>query len=349
MPRLRLYRLSLPLREPYRLSFATLHAFDSFLVTAEGDGRIGLGEITPLPGYGAETADTVLAAWRELGGDRSARRERAQGMAAKAPMFASGVMCALETWEAGEDSLLFRQPRQPVPLAALCPGEDPDAMRAAAQRLLGEGYRSLKIKIGGGDIGTDLERIEAAADAAQGAEIRVDANQRLSAEDALRTARALEPLPNALLEQPFAPEAWDEFAHLAARTSTPLMLDESIWTSADIDRAGTIGARLVKLKLCKHPGIAATHALLDHARELGLDVVFGNGVQSVVGNHYEALLHEDAAIARASEGNGFLKIADTLLPHALHVNAGLLFDGGLDGVDAVLETFSAATETSFTI
>ena len=38
------------------------------------------------------------------------------------------------------------------------------------------------------------------------------------------------PVPVALIEQPFAPPEWEEFAALAAECSVPLMLDESIWS-----------------------------------------------------------------------------------------------------------------------
>ena len=341
------FRLSLRLTEPYHLSFATLDAFESFLVTAKGDGRFGLGEITPLPGYSEETPESVEAAWRAFAGESSGARARAEGLAAHAPMFASGVVCALETWEAGASSMLHRQPRAPVPLTALCPGNDPAAAVAAARRLVSEGYRSVKLKVGGGDIGTDVERVAAVAEAVPRAEIRVDANQALDPAGARRIARALERHPDALFEQPFVPAAWNEFAALADATTTRLMLDESIWTAADIDRAQAVGARLVKLKLCKHPGLAATRDLLAHARGQGLDVVFGNGVQSVVGNHYEALLHEDAGLTRASEANGFLKVADALLPHALSAERGALVDGGLDDVAGALAARTPLAEAVF--
>ncbi len=224
--RLRLYRMSLPLREPYHLSFATLTAFESFLVAADGEGRFGLGEITPLPGYSDETPESVAAAWRALCGAGENARSATERLAGDAPFFASGIICALETWRNGATSDLHRHPGAPVPLAGLCPGGDPDTACRAARRLLADGYRCLKLKIGGGDIGADVERMAAVAEVARNAEIRVDANQALDIGAARRAARALEAHADALLEQPFAPPAWDDFAALADMTTTPLMLDE---------------------------------------------------------------------------------------------------------------------------
>lgn len=346
--RLRLYRMSLPLREPYVLSFATVHRLEGFLVAADGDGRLGLGEITPLPGYGDETPDGVVAAWRALRPENRGFRRRVAEMAGKAPMFASGIICALETWEAGEGSPLYRSLRRPVPLTALCPGDTPQAARRAAQDLLHEGYGSLKLKIGRGDIGADLDRIRAVTEVAADAELRVDANQGLDMRDARYVARALEALPTALLEQPLPAEAWEAFAELAASTSTALMLDESIHTAAHIDRAKSAGARLVKLKLCKHPGLAATRDLLAHARQAGMDAILGNGVQSAVGNHYEAQLHEEAGLVRACEANGFCKVADDFLPHAMRVERGRLLDSGFGDLRAALARLPAVDELAFT-
>ncbi len=76
-------------------------------------------------------------------------------------------------------------------------------------------------------------------------------------------------------------------------------------------------------------------------------MVFGNGVQSVVGNHYEALIHEDAGLTRASEGNGFLKVADPLLPHAVVVARGKLIDEGLGDVAAALARLDPLGEAVF--
>src|SRR5262245_53432748 len=58
--RLRCGVTSCPLTKPYDLSFTTLEAFDSVWVIAEpDDGRIGVGEAGPRPGYNWETLETV--------------------------------------------------------------------------------------------------------------------------------------------------------------------------------------------------------------------------------------------------------------------------------------------------
>ena len=85
------------LKQPYHLSFATLHAFDTAFVKIEGAGRIGFAEVTPLPGYSDETIESVQAA---LDGalDSLSRSVPFQTvvdeLCGRAPMVASALACA---------------------------------------------------------------------------------------------------------------------------------------------------------------------------------------------------------------------------------------------------------------
>ena len=56
------YRCPERLHTPYVLSFGTVEQLDTYYVMVEGGGRVGFGEITPLPGYSDESAETVEAA-----------------------------------------------------------------------------------------------------------------------------------------------------------------------------------------------------------------------------------------------------------------------------------------------
>ena len=61
------HRLVLPLERSYHLSFGTLDRFELFLVAVRVDGREGLGECVPLPGYSPESADAVWTSLTERG------------------------------------------------------------------------------------------------------------------------------------------------------------------------------------------------------------------------------------------------------------------------------------------
>lgn len=337
---LQVYALKQPLRVPYRLSFDTLTAFDSLIVSLSSAGRAGYGEITPLPGYSDETVSAALEALK-----RAARRLEdgappeavIEDLVGETPMTASALACAFETWVEGEQDA-FRAPlAEPVPLAALCGGDSPEEASETARALVRQGYRHLKLKAGGGDIRADIERVRAVAAAVPAAvDLSVDANQRLSFDDARRLCEASAELPVALVEQPFEPLAWEDFERLVADSPVPLMLDESIWTAADIDRAAAAGAQWVKLKLCKHPGLAANRRLLEQACGLGLGVIYGNGVQGALGNHLESRIYADTGLDTPGEMNGVLKLSKDPFSALISVEQGYLSDRGVPKIAEAL-------------
>ncbi len=179
----------------------------------------------------------------------------------------------------------------------------------------------------------------AAKELPPGGSLRLDANQAYGYEDALELCRRLEDLGEvALLEQPFKPEMWSECARLTSSTSFPIMLDESIWIKEEISRAVEVGAKHVKLKLCKHPGLAATSAMVEEARRCGLGIVYGNGVQTALGNHLEARAHLRLGLSTATEANGFAKVKEHPFPSGLTISRGKLVDHGLGVNIAALAT-----------
>lgn len=327
-------RAPVPLTRPYALSFGTIEAFETYYAFVEAEGRTGAGEVTLLPGYGPETADSTAAELTRLGavlaggvGVESALAD----LAGRAPFLASGLRCAFETWELGGAEFFARALPGAVPLCAFCPGQTPEAAADSARRLAEAGYATLKLKVGRLPPAAEAARVRAAAEAAgAGVRLRLDANQGYRFDDALAVGRELEGLAAVeLLEQPFGPGQWREHESLAARIGTPLMLDESVWTEADVRRSADCGARLVKLKLCKHPGLAASLRLAELAQGLGLGLVYGNGVQTALGNHLEAWLHRRIGLTTASEANGFLKAEWSPFPHGLEASGGLLRGGGV--------------------
>ena len=261
--RLAIYRMSLPLSEPYRLPFADLASFETLFVRLVGGDRIGLGEVTPLPGYSDESIATATAALRRAAvalGDGIAAAQVVAALSADAPFAASGLACAMETWREGMTEAFESPIEKAVPLVALCPGKDSRTAAQAARRLTADGYRVLKLKVAGAraTVADDVARVRAvAAVVPTDRRLRLDANQCLDQTRARQLVDGLVDLPITLLEQPFPPEQWQATADFVAASPIPVMLDESICDAEDIDRASAIGVRFVKLKLCKHAGVAA--------------------------------------------------------------------------------------------
>jgi len=141
----------LPLKQPYHLSFATLHAFDTAFLRMDGEGRVGFGEVTPLPGYSSETIETVRSALdHTLSSLCSAVpfQSVVEDISARAPMVASALVCARETWEVGVENAFAEPVEGNIPVAALCAGDTVDAVAQSARQLTAAGFDTLKMKIG---------------------------------------------------------------------------------------------------------------------------------------------------------------------------------------------------------
>jgi L-alanine-DL-glutamate epimerase-like enolase superfamily enzyme len=95
------------------------------------------------------------------------------------------------------------------------------------------GFRGAKIKVGKPHVSEDVARISAVREAVgDGFELMVDANQCFSVSEAIRRARAFEPLGLAWLEEPLPAEDLAGHVELAAHTAIPIAVGESLYHPA---------------------------------------------------------------------------------------------------------------------
>lgn len=304
-------QIGVPLAVPYKLSLLTMREFDPFLVEVhDSDGRSGFGEALIVPGY---TSETVEGSWRlccalaEAIAGRSledaraiARRVVPEGAGA-----ASAVLAALDML-AGHPVLVPAEDLV-VPLLAPLNAMEPAEMAQEIEEKIAQGFRTLKVKVGF-EWQDDLRRVQAVQELAAGrATLRLDANQGFDSSDGEAFASRLDPRGIELFEQPCHMDDWKANAVVARASTVAVMLDESIYDLADIDRAGAIdGVGFVKLKLKK---IGSVDMLLDglaRIRAQGMTPVLGDGVSLEVGCWAECCVAA-RAIDNAGEMNGFLK------------------------------------------
>jgi L-Ala-D/L-Glu epimerase len=159
-------------------------------------------------------------------------------------------------------------------------GPADDAPRDAAARAA-EGFGRLKVKVGGPTAAGDAARLFAIHAAAPRAQLMLDGNGGLSAEQALDLladlrAGGVQPI---LFEQPVPGDDLDGLAEVARRGGVPVCADESVATAADALRAAAAGARVVNIKLMKS-GVAEALAIAGAARAAGLDLMIGGMVEA---------------------------------------------------------------------
>ncbi len=323
-----LHRVEVPLRVPYKLAFGIVRHFDTLLAEVrDADGRIGLGEATVLTGYTEETVEGSWTLMQQLAaGLPGLRGEEAVELLLKqvdhAPFTVTALATAIEMLEDAE-SLKVRAPAR-APLLGIVSAESGAALENEADALLAQGFGTFKVKVGF-DVEKDLAKLGEVQRIVDGrAAIRVDGNQGYSRDEALRFVSRMSPEGIELLEQPCAAGDWESAVAVARVAPVPMMLDESIYGLADIERAAELkAARFIKLKLMKMGTMQRLAAGLALIRSLGMEPVLGNGVACEVGCWMEGLAAR-TGITNAGEMNGFLKPVAPLLASPLQFSQGAI-------------------------
>lgn len=295
----RVHRVDVPLVRPFVTAVRATSALAVMLVeVVDSDGRSGWGEAPAswrVTGESPESIEAVVAGplaaaivGRDLLELPALTEELAVAVIGNSSA-RSAVDCALHDLAAQHAG---------VPLAVALGGsvtpirtdmtlsvDSADAQLVAARRALADGFTTIKVKVGQGDVAVDaLRRLrdELGPDVV----LRVDANQAWTARQSVDIIGTWERLGLGiqLVEQPVAARAIGDLAFVTARVSTLVMADESAWTTLDLlEIVRTRAADLVNVKLAKSGGISEARRMVDIACATGTGVVIGCMMESVVG------------------------------------------------------------------
>jgi L-alanine-DL-glutamate epimerase-like enolase superfamily enzyme len=165
-----------------------------------------------------------------------------------------------------------------------------EAVREARART-GQGFRILKIK-GGRSLDEDVERVFAVrAAVGERVELRFDANQGYTVEQAAAFVGRTRDARLQLIEQPTPRGEPDQLARVSGLVSIPVMADESLMGLVDAFRIAADGlADMVNVKLMKVGGIAQALHVNSVAKAARLEVMVGcmdeSALSIAAGLHY---------------------------------------------------------------
>lgn len=347
--------MAIPLVGPgFKNAYITKTAQKSALVrlTAE-DGSVGLGNIDPSPGYSVESIEQSLTALREKlaplvhGSDAGNPHQLVACMDAILP----GYLDAKAAIEMACVDLLAR--RLGIPVYQYLGGAmvasvrfnawigilGPDEAAAEARKWFDRGFRSAKVKLGGG-IKADRDRILAIREAVGPTmALRADANAGYSVADAIALGHLLEPLDMQLLEQPVADHDLAGMAKVRQAIGIPVMADESITDHESliaVIRANC--ADIVKLKVMKQGGFLKCRRMLETATAAGMKVVIGHGFGLGVNTVAEIMLAcTSTEVLEGLECVGPLKTADDIVTRKLDISTGQMALPGGPGLGVELD------------
>lgn len=290
-----LFKLFIPLKEPFIISLGPLYNAESVLVKITTDAGIaGWGECSPFLSINGESADTGLVVGRYFekvlsGKDPLDIPRRIADM--------DGVIYGNKSIKSAFDMALYDIAAQYAekPLYAFLGGrknkpiitdytvsvDTPEKMAADALKIKEQGYPVIKVKIGKGGA-EDIKRIQAIRQTVgYTIPLRVDANQGWTVEEALVTMKALEPFNIQHCEEPIARWNFMELPKIKAQSPIPLMADESCCDQHDVKRLIALKAcDRINIKLGKSGGIYNALQMIRLAEDAGMEIQIGAFLES---------------------------------------------------------------------
>ena len=163
----------------------------------------------------------------------------------------------------------------------------PGEMAEDASEYIKKGFTVLKIKVGIGDIETDVLRIrEIRSRIGFGIKLRLDANQGWKPKEAVKAIRKIEDsgLQLELVEQPVKAVDIEGLKQVTDSVETPIMADESVFTAKQaFEVLKTRSADFINIKLMKSGGIYQAQKINQLAEACGVECMVGSMIETRLG------------------------------------------------------------------
>ena len=280
---LTIWRHELDLAEPYAYAGATLTSIPSVIVRLRTDDGIeGWGETCPLgPTYQPAHADGAIATIKEMAPALAGQSALPRPLYARMDALLNGHAYAKAALDIAAWDILGK--RAGLPLSQVLGGAlsnpvpsyyaiaplEPDAAVKIAKQRVSEGYRTLQLKIGSGDLERDCTVIRRVwENVPSSVHLAADANRALLFEEAIHASRMLADVPIAF-EQPCATP--EEMRRLKGRMHHPLYWDESTTSpSVVLEALGQDACDGFGMKLTRVGGITPMLGVRDMAVARGV-------------------------------------------------------------------------------
>ncbi len=339
--------ISMKLQEPYTIAYETIEEATNIFLRIETDKRIiGYGCAAPDLQITKETPESVIRGLREIvpplikGSDplrTSMILERLTTPLLSQPSTLAAVdmalhdilgkACGLPLWKVLGG---FRDRiKTSVTIGILSESE---TVSRALERIA-EGFRCLKLK-GGIDVESDIAKILKVREAVgKDIELRFDANQGFSVEQALKFFKGTRKANLELIEQPTPEGQPDLLGRVTSSVQIPIMADESLMTLRDAFRLARKDlVDMVNVKLMKVGGISVAIQINAVARSAGLEVMVGcmdEASLSIAAALHFALARPNVAYA---DLDGHLDLIDDPTKGAVILRNGILYPTNLLGL-----------------
>ncbi len=293
------FHYRLPLKKGFSVTGKELKFKEGHILQITNEeGVQGIGEISPLPFVSSETFQdnqnqlpklkrfllnqTVPAYSENLNGQFAIWFKDEKWTAS----IQFGIEMAVLTLKANTRKIPLAQlvdknfePK--VPINALLQGTNED-MISQLRQLIQQGYRTIKLKVGRTSILEVIKKGKAINSLLENkALLRIDANQSLSLEDAVKLGHEIGLTAVEYIEEPFS--HIDQIPEFYKETTLPVALDESLKNLSLKDIKSLKGIEVIVIKPTLIGGIEKTKQLIHQAKQLGIRSVVSSSFETGLG------------------------------------------------------------------
>ncbi len=294
-----IYKLFVPLREPFVISLGTIHDVQNIVVIIRTkDGLVGYGECSPYMSINGESVDTCFIVGQYF----------AKVLKGKNALDIATCMMVMDKTIYGNSSIKsafdialhdIAAQHAGVPVYQFLGGQknkvletdmtvsigEPEKMKADAVRFQQQGFPAIKVKLGETKE-KDVERIRAIREGIGDTHpLRIDANQGwATADHAISVLLALSPFNIEHCEEPILRHRFMDLSRVSAASVIPIMADESCGDEHDAERLiGLKSCSMFNIKLGKSSGFYKGRKIAELGAAAGMHMQVGGFMESRLG------------------------------------------------------------------
>lgn len=289
---IRIARLSVPLRVPFKTALRTVERVEDVIVEIHTDsGNVGYGEAPPTGAITGDTTGAIIGALRdhiipklvgrEIDAFEPLMRQLDASVVHNASAKAAVDIALYDLYGQLIGAPVYKllgASRRKITTDITISVNAPEEMAQDTLNAVSRGYDTLKIKVGSNPE-LDVARLTAVRRAAgPNVRMRIDANQGWSPKQAVKLLNQMQEkgLDIELVEQPVKAADIAGLRYVTERSYVPVMADESVFSAEDAMTIMQNGAAdLINIKLMKCGGLHNALKIASAAEVFGVECMIG--------------------------------------------------------------------------
>ncbi len=264
-------------KRPAKTSKSQLTKHSVWYAAVEHEEKVHWLEGAPLTHLSKERVDMLPDLWKQW-----CRAEISRDLLPSSLKFAVDSLF--------QDIQMANQPEKAIPINGLIWMNEIETMFTEAIEKLDAGFDCIKIKVGALNFNDELALIKSLRNQrGHDFTLRLDANGAWEADEALRKMAELSKLNIHSIEQPIAPNQWDQMRRVCSESPIAIALDEELIQVKREDQFSLLSymsPHFIVLKPTLHGGLLECDEWIQHAEELKIGWWATSALESNIGLYH---------------------------------------------------------------